>query len=111
MGSYKIQNRKPSPLGGILPLVIKDMHIEQQVIESFVVDAWAKVTPAPQATISCVFSLGVLQVGINSSVIRSELSFQKEGLLNSINRCLDSEELIKALRKDDSPIVTKIIFR
>lgn len=111
MASFRITRKKPAPIGDFLPAVIRSRGIENEVIASFVIDAWAKVTPAPHATLSCYFSSGTLQVNLNSSLIRSELSFQKEALLASLNRILDKEDLVSALRKDENPVVNRLVFK
>ncbi len=55
--------------------------------------AWDQASGAAQYTIKRYFRGGKLYITLNSSVVRNQLSFQKDALVEKINLLLDRDNL------------------
>lgn len=72
--------------------------------------AWDEVSGAARFTVKTFFREGRLYVTLDSSVVRSQLMFQKEIILEKINDALGKDELFT---KDGTSrrVVTEIILK
>lgn len=72
---------------------IRDMKLSSGLNKQRVYAAWDRVTGAAPYTLSKTFGKGVLYVTLSSSVIRSQLYFQRKEIAGRINAALAEDEL------------------
>jgi len=77
-------------IGEIMKTVLKNLNIEDKVLESTLNDLWEKemgVTIARYTT-KLTFKNGSLTVVLSSPVLKQELSYSKEKILAMLNKSL-----------------------
>ena len=72
---------------------IDSMKIASGLNTRRVFAAWDQASGAAQYTIKRYFRGGKLYITLNSSVVRNQLSFQKDALVEKINLLLDRDNL------------------
>ena len=70
--------------------------------------AWDAASGAGRYTVRRFFRDGRLYITVDSSVVRSQLSFQREALLGKVNALLAQDELFTG---DGSPAVQELILK
>ena len=90
---YKIKKTDPKPMGDIMKLFIKKNGLTNGVNVQIVHAAWDKVTGAGPYTLSKFYKDGTLTVRLSSSVVRNQLYFQKDSLMEMINKELSEDPL------------------
>ena len=65
---------------------IRDMKLSAGLGKQRACEAWAKVSGAGRYTLDVSFDRGVMVCVISSSVVRNQLYFQREKLLESLNK-------------------------
>lgn len=89
---------------------IKTMKISSGLNTHRIFAAWDQASGAGEFTIKRFFRGGRLYITLNSSVVRSQLSFQKEALIEKINSLLSQDTLFT---RDDPNVswVTELILK
>lgn len=89
---------------------LKQSRLASGLNNQRIFSAWDQVSGAATCTLKRFYRDGKLYITLNSSVIRSQLSFQKDILLEKINEVLASDELFV---KDDPAVgyVKEIILK
>ncbi|MEP2937182.1 MAG: DUF721 domain-containing protein [Gilvibacter sp.] len=97
----KKRNREEQPLGAILKNIIQSGKLEKGLDKVAVRDAWNQMMGVAIAkyTTSIYLERDTLHVNLSSSVLREELSYGKQKIIDMLN-----EELGK-------PLVKKIILK
>ena len=72
---------------------VREMKLTSGLNRQRVADAWAQVSGAGKYTLSTTYERGVLTCFISSSLVRNQLYFQREVLLNKINEYLATDHL------------------
>ena len=72
---------------------VQDMRLSSGLNRQRVFAAWDKVTGAAPYTLSKTFFKGILYCTLSSSVVRSQLSFQRNEIAGAINAALAEDEL------------------
>lgn len=72
---------------------IREMKLSSGLNRQRVLEAWDAVTGASPYTLSKSFAKGVLYVSLSSSVIRSQLFFQRTDIAARINQVLAEDDL------------------
>lgn len=88
---------------------IRDMKLSAGLGKQRACEAWAKVSGAGRYTLDVSFDRGVMVCVISSSVVRNQLYFQREKLLESLNKYLACDELLSGQGGGD--IVKTLILR
>ena len=73
---------------------IKTMKISSGLNTHRIFAAWNQASGAEACTIKRYYRGGKLYITLNSSVVRSQLSFQKEALIEKINDLLRQDTLL-----------------
>lgn len=85
--------KKAQSLDSLITAWIRANRLEAPVNTRLVFSAWDKVSGAGRYTVRRFFRDGRLYITLNSSVIRSQLAFQKDMIIEKINACLDGDML------------------
>ena len=72
---------------------IREMRLSSGLNRQRVFEAWDSVTGAGPYTLSKSYAKGVLYVSLSSSVVRSQLYFQRADIAQRINAALAADEL------------------
>ncbi len=94
--SISIERKTPSSLGDLMPMMMKSMRLSSGMNEFLVTKAWDSVTGAAAYTLSKYVKNGVLYCAISSSVIRNQLFYNKEAIVEAINRSVLADPFYNA---------------
>ena len=97
----RIARKKPLSMDEVVSMYIKSMKISSGLNTQCVFSAWDEASGAASFTLKKFFRDGKLYVTLNSSVVRNQLSFQKDALVEKINGILRKDELFI---KDDERV-------
>jgi hypothetical protein len=106
--NFRIERKEAAKVDSLIHDYVKRLKLSDGLKRVHVFDAWDKVTGAGRYTIGKDFRGGTLSVTISSSVVRSQLWFQKEAMLLSINEELAKDPFFTG---EDRCIVKKIILK
>lgn len=85
----------------VIAMYIKSMKLSAGLNTQRIFAAWDDASGAGAFTLKKFFRDGKLYITLNSSVVRNQLSFQKDALLEKMNGILSEDELFT---KDDSRV-------
>ena len=77
----------------VVAMYIKSMKISSGLNTQCIFSAWDEASGAAPFTLRKFFRDGKLYVTLNSSVVRNQLSFQKDALVEKINGILAKNDL------------------
>ena len=86
---------------------IRDMKLASGLEKQRVAEVWNEVSGAGRYTLDVRFEKGVMTCMISSSVVRNQLYFQRDVLLDRLNEALSEDSLFNG-RKD---VVKTLILR
>lgn len=89
----RLEKKKPQALGDLIQYYIKVNHLSTKINSNIVFAAWDEVSGAGSYTIRKFYRDGKLYITLNSSVVRTQLSFQKDTLIEKINESLSRNSL------------------
>ena len=89
---------EPKSMDAVISAYIKEMKLAAGLNEHRIYEAWDQVTGAGRYTVDKSFRGGVLYCSISSSVVRNQLFFQRDILVDAINQFLRNDDLFV---KDD----------
>lgn len=75
---------------------IREMKIASGINRQRVTQAWNTVSGASRYTLDVNYDRGVVYCSLNSSVVRNQLYFQKDVIINRMNEFLASDDLFVA---------------
>ena len=94
----RIQKKNATPIGNLIQYYIKVNGLGAGINTRIIYDAWDEVSGAAQFTVKKYYREGKLYITLSSSVARTQLSFQKNLLIEKINARIQHNELFS---KDD----------
>lgn len=100
----RLQRKNAVTIGDALQQFLREARLSSGLNTQRIYAAWDKASGASAYTIRRHFKDGKLYITLKSSVVRNQLSFQKQALLECINRLLLEDELFI---KDD-PLVQRV---
>ena len=106
--SISMERKEPSSLGDIMPQLLKIMKLSSGMNDNIIMAAWDKVTGAAPYTLSKYVNNGVLYCTISSSVVRNQLFFNKEAIVDAINKEVLADSLYLAA-EGRKPVKTLIL--
>lgn len=80
----------------VVSMYIKSMKISSGLNTQCIFSAWDDASGAAQFTLKKFFRDGKLYITLNSSVVRNQLSFQKDALIEKMNDILSRNELFSS---------------
>ena len=89
---------------------IREMKLTTGFNTHRIFEAWDAVSGASKYTVSRFYRDGMLYCTISSSVVRNQLYFQRDVLVQKLNEYLDNDEMVIRDRVD-GPIVKELILR
>jgi len=99
MGNFrpaKIDRLNAEPLGELLKLFVAQNRLGEGLVRQAVFQAWDEASGAACQTVGRFFRDGTLYVTLSSSLLRRELMFRKEYILDSLNSILSGSDTLLA---------------
>lgn len=93
MEKNRIQRKEAVSLADALKMMLEDAHMTASHNTQRIFEAWDTASGASRYTLKRFFRDGKLYITVDSSVVRSQLSFQKDALLAKINSLLGEDPL------------------
>lgn len=109
-GGNRIGRKDAQGMEELIGQYIREMKLASGFNRQRVFEAWDAVSGASRYTIDRFFRDGTLYCTISSSVVRNQLYFQREVLLQQINEYLDKDGVLIRDRKD-GPLVRNLILK
>ena len=109
-GGNRIGRKEAQGMQELIGLYIREMKLSKGFNCQRVFEAWDVVSGASRYTIDRFFRDGMLYVTISSSVVRNQLYFQRDVLLQKMNEHLDND---KMLVRDacEGPFIKNLILK
>lgn len=106
----RISRKKPLSMEEVVSMYIKSMKLSSGLNTQRIFAAWDEASGAAPFTLKKFFRDGRLYITLSSSVIRNQLSFQKDSILEKINEILSKDELFT---RDDERVsfVNELILK
>lgn len=92
-GQSRISRKKTLSMDEVVSMYIKSMKLSSGLNTQCIFSAWDEASGAAPFTLKKFFRDGRLYITLNSSVVRNQLSFQKEALVEKMNDILSKNEL------------------
>ena len=89
---------------------IREMRLSAGLNEQRIEEAWTKVSGAGMYTLDIRYDKCVLYCTINSSMVRNQLYFQKDVLVEALNEELQKDDLL-TWDWDKGPCVKSLVLR
>ncbi len=90
---HRISRKSAQPLSEIIRQYLDSRGLSRGISTQLVFSAWDNASGAGPYTVRRFFRDGRLYVTLSSSVVRSQLGFQRDALVDKMNALLDSDEL------------------
>ena len=107
----KLQKKEAEPVGDLVKAALKSLGISAQHNSFRIGKAWDEASGAAKHTARRFYRDGVLYVTLSSSVVRSQLSFGSDRILESINSILQADELFIQDEKTTGGPVKKLVLK
>lgn len=106
-----LRRREAVNLGSMLRFFLNDAGLMPGWNSNRVYMAWDRISGAAGYTLGKSFIGGVLYCSLSSSVVRSQLYFQRDVLLNELNRALKADAMFFGLPSDGSAPVKSLVLK
>lgn len=90
---YRLRRQKPTALAELIKQYLQGYSLNRAFNTHLVFSAWDDASGAGRYTIKKFFRDGRLYVTVSSSVVRSQLLFQKSALIDKMNALITGNEL------------------
>ena len=104
-----IRRKEPVGMQELVSLFIREMKIASGINRQRVTEAWNAVSGASRYTLDVNFDRGIAYCSISSSVVRNQLYFQKDVLLQKMNEVLSKDELFVTDSKGGPAVKTLVL--
>lgn len=106
----RIGRKEAQGMTELIAQYIREMKLASGINCQRVFEAWDKVSGASAYTVGRFFRDGMLYCTISSSVVRNQLYFQKDILVEKMNEYLDKDELL--VRDNlEGPVIRNLILK
>ena len=89
----RVARKTAAPLSDLIRDWLKSEHLTASLNTQRIFAAWDAASGAGRYTVRRYFRDGRLYITVDSSVVRSQLYFQREALVDKINALLGQDEL------------------
>ena len=96
----RLPRKNAIPIGDVLKEFIKANHLTKGLNTQRVFKAWDEASGAARYTLRRFYRDGKLFITVDSSVVRSQLLFQKDALIEKMNSILNNDSLFTVDDKD-----------
>lgn len=100
-GSVRIARKKALSMDELVRMYIESMRLAPALNTRRIFAAWDEASGAGKYTLKRFFRDGRLYVTLSSSVVRNQLSFQSQALVEKMNAILSKDELFA---RDDARV-------
>jgi hypothetical protein len=100
-GSVRIARKKALSMDELVRMYIDSMRLAPALNTRRIFAAWDEASGAGPYTLKRFFSDGRLYITLSSSVVRNQLSFQSQALVEKMNAILSKDELFA---RDDARV-------
>ena len=107
-GGNRIGRKDAQGMEELIRLYIREMKLSSGFNRQRVFEAWDAVSGASRYTIDRFFRDGMLYCTISSSVVRNQLYFQRDALVEKMNGFLEKDPLFI---KGAGPAVKNIVLK
>ena len=107
--SNKLRRQEAVGLDELVRQFVKEMKLDAGLNRERVSEAWDVVSGAGRYTLDVALDKGVLYCTLSSSIVRNQLYFQKDVLLNQLNAYLESDALY--VKEGEPPYIKDLILR
>jgi len=104
MADFRIRRKEALSIAQAVKLWMQSEHLGATFNTRRIFKAWDDVSGAAQYTLKRYFRDGTLHITLSSSVVRNQLSFQKDILIEKLNKALEGDELFEK----DNPDVSMV---
>ena len=104
----RVARKTALPLEELIHEFIRTSRLTPGLNTRRIFAAWDAASGAARYTVRRFFRDGKLYITVDSSVVRSQLSFQRDALLDKVNALLAQDELFTG---DGSPAVQELILK
>ena len=98
MADNRIRRKNALSMDEVVDMYIREMKLSAGLNTQRIFAAWDEASGAADYTIRRYFRNGKLHISVSSSVVRRDLSFQKDTLIDRMNSILAADPLFT---KDD----------
>ena len=106
----KVSRKSAVPLGELIQEYLRSNHLQSGHNTRRIFAAWDAASGAARYTVRRFFRDGRLYITVDSSVVRSQLSFQRQALLDKVNALLAEDELFIRDRSERD-VVKELILK
>lgn len=106
----KLRRKEAVGMQDLMLQYLRDMKLTSGMNKQRVTEAWNTVSGASRYTLSVSFERGVMICAISSSLVRNQLFFQKDVLLQKVNEFLDADSLYDK-GNSEGPAVKVLILK
>ncbi|MBR6055406.1 MAG: DUF721 domain-containing protein [Bacteroidales bacterium] len=89
----RMEKKKPDPVASVVPVYLRAMRLTSGMNTRRIFKAWEEASGAAEHTLRQFFRAGTLYVTLDSSVIRSRLSYETDLIKEKINAILREDPL------------------
>lgn len=107
----RLERKEAVPVGQLVKSALKSMGLGAQHNTFRIGKAWDEASGAAKYTRRRFYRDGKLYITLESSVVRNQLSFQKDLILEKLNAILASDELFISDDKATGGCVKEIILK
>ena len=100
-GSVRIARKKALSMDELVRMYIESMRLAPALNTRRIFAAWDEASGAGKYTLKRFFRDGRLYIPLSSSVVRNQLSFQSQALVEKMNAILSKDELFA---RDDARV-------
>jgi hypothetical protein len=109
-GSNRIGRKDPQGMSELIAQYIREMKLSSGFNRQRIFEAWDEVSGASRYTIDRFFRDGMLYCTISSSVVRNQLYFQRDVLVQKMNEYIDKDEMFVRDAKE-GPVIKNLILK
>ena len=106
----RVARKTAAPLSELIRDYIRTSRLSAGLNTQRIFAAWDAASGAGRYTVRRFFRDGKLYITVDSSVVRSQLSFQRQALLDKVNALLDEDELFIRDRSEGG-VVKELILK
>ena len=107
--SNKLRRKEAIGMDELVSQFVRDMKLVSGLNRQRVADIWNQISGAGKYTLSTVYEKGVLTCFISSSLVRNQLYFQRDVLVEKLNEFLAADSLYDAGGNDGAAVKVLIL--
>lgn len=107
----RMKRKSPLPMSSLVEAFVRDMRLTPGLNVRRVFAAWDAASGAGPFTLGRFFRSGKLYVTLSSSMVRSQLSFQKGAIMDRMNAILTEDNLFAKPSGRSVKYVTDIVLK